>query len=123
MNRQALPIFENGKSGASASGSGSGGGDGQSAVGVEDYANLGDRHMLPQPPRTVPPRMVHQLWKGRCIPEKWAPLVVTWGNQPRIDHYVLWTDAAMDRFVLGKETKKEKKKIIIIIIIINKFLR
>jgi len=49
----------------------------------------------------VVPSMVHQLWKGRCIPEKWAPFVATWGNQPALTHYVLWTDAAMDRFVLG----------------------
>jgi hypothetical protein len=49
------------------------------------------------------------MWKGRCIPEQWAPYVSTWGNQPSLDHYVLWTDAAMDRFVLG-ETKMKKMK-------------
>ena len=47
------------------------------------------------------PGIVHQIWKGRCIPESWAPYVATWGNQPKVQHYVLWTDAAMDALVLN----------------------
>ena len=39
--------------------------------------------------------VVHQLWKSRCVPFKWTAYVASWGSQPSLGTYMLWTDQAM----------------------------
>src|SRR5947207_2520886 len=45
------------------------------------------------------PKIIHQLWKGRGVPEQFRPMVASIRAQQPDYEYRLWTDAEIDAFV------------------------
>jgi hypothetical protein len=57
---------------------------------TQTFQNVSSRDILPrQTKRPFTAQIIHQTWTNRCIPERWAPFVATWGGQPQVKPWEL----------------------------------
>lgn len=48
------------------------------------------------------PRIIHQTWKTKEIPDDWKESVLSWQGQHPGWEYVLWTDVDLERFIIER---------------------